>query len=233
MSTWNQWGLMDAASPIIEEFVYLHDFILVILTFILTLVGGIIFILFFNRFINSRLLEEQYLEFIWTIIPAFLLVHIALPSLLLLYILEDTSHCTLTVKVIGHQWYWSYEYSDFWGETKSRFDFESYMVPSKDTYVGEPRLLETDNNPVVPYLVTSRIIVRRADVLHSWAIPSLGVKVDANPGRLNQVKVISYVPGRLYGQCSEICGANHRFIPITLEVTDPATFLAWMTLNSS
>lgn len=180
-----------------------------------------------NNFINKSILEGQALEFIWTLIPALVLVQVALPSLILLYILDDSSSCRLTMKVIGHQWYWRYEYSDFWNKNKV-IEFDSVIVKEEDLAVGEFRLLETDNRPVLPYLIQIRTLVSSSDVLHSWAVPRLGVKADANPGRLNQLKFLSYRPGVAYGQCSEICGANHRFIPIALEFVNNKDFLKWI-----
>ena len=203
-----------------------------ILVFIITFVMFIIITIILNSFINKNLLERQIIECIWTIIPAVILIQIAIPSLLLLYILDESIDSNLTIKAIGHQWYWRYEYSDFWGEEfDSSLEFDSYMVPLAELESGMVRLLETDNRPVLPFIVQSRILITRLDVLHSWTVPRLGVKADANPGRINQVKFFPYQPGVYYGQCSEICGANHRFMPISLEFFDSESFLAWIYLN--
>lgn len=223
---WNQYGLQDALSPVIEEFIFFHDFVITILIFILTLVGYIITSMCFNKFTNQGLLEGQFLECIWTLVPALILIQIALPSLILLYTLDDTTSSSLTLKVIGHQWYWSYEYRDFKDIT---IEMDCYILPEREVIsIGGFRLLETDNRPVLPFMTQIRAIVRRADVLHSWAVPALGVKADANPGRLNQIKFIRFRPGLAYGQCSEICGANHRFIPICLEFIRAEDFLNWV-----
>jgi cytochrome c oxidase subunit 2 len=229
MATWAQFGLQDAASPVMEEFIFFHDFTIIILTFILRFVGYLIGGLLINRYVDKGLLEGQLLERVWTIIPALILIQVAIPSLLLLYILDETIRCCLTLKAIGHQWYWSYEYSDFWGRLGSKAaEFDSYMVPTNELSPGEVRLLDVDNRVVLPFNTHTRVLVRAADVLHSWTVPALGVKADATPGRLNQIKFISHRPGLFYGQCSEICGANHSFIPIVVELVSAADFLSWV-----
>lgn len=147
----------------------------------------------------------------------------------LLYNLDDASTTSVTLKVVGHQWYWGYEYSDFWSNNfDSSLEFDSYIATSLNSELGRYRLLDTDHRPVLPYWVQTRVLITRGDVLHCWALPRLGVKADANPGRLNQVKFISYRPGVFYGQCSEICGSNHSYIPIALEFLSPKDFLSWI-----
>lgn len=155
--------------------------------------------------------------------PVFILLLIATPSLKVLYLLDDPFSPNLTVKAVGHQWYWSYEYSDF-----PDLEFNSYIVPTSDLNPQESRLLETDNNIVLPINTQIRVITTAADVIHAWTIPALGVKVDAVPGRLNQLIISITRPGIFYGQCSEICGANHRFIPIKIEAVPITTFLNWV-----
>lgn len=172
---------------------------------------------------NIKLFEGQIIELIWTIIPALILVFIALPSLRALYLLDEVKTPAITIKTVGHQWYWSYEYSDF-----PNIEFDSYIIPSNELKANELRLLEVDNRTVIPYNTQIRLLVSAADVIHSWTIPSIGIKVDALPGRLNQLSIFSLRPGILYGQCSEICGANHSFIPIVLEVVKPADFIQWV-----
>ena len=212
-----------------EEFIFFHDFANLVLVFIITLVGVIMVSLGANKFVDKGLLEGQVLECIWTIIPAVILLQIAIPSLLLLYMLDETISCRLTLKAVGHQWYWRYEYSDFWRPTEEKMvEFDSYMVPTNELEEGMSRLLDVDNRVVLPYGTHTRVLVRAADVLHSWTVPALGVKADATPGRLNQVKFVSHRPGVFYGQCSEICGANHRFIPIVLELVRASDFLSWV-----
>lgn len=203
------------------------------LIFIITLVGYIIISLIYNKLIYKSLLEGHLLECVWTFLPAFILVQVALPSLILLYNLDDASDTSVTLKVNGHQWYWSYEYSDFWTSGfDSSLEFDSYIANENLITSGMYRLLDVDYRPVLPYLVQTRVLITSRDVLHCWTVPSLGVKADANPGRLNQVKFISYRPGIYYGQCSEICGRNHRFIPISLEFLRAEDFLSWIITAS-
>jgi len=227
---WSQFGLQDANSPIIEELIFLHDFINLILVFIITFVGYIIVFILLNNYININLLESQMIECIWTIIPAIILIQIAIPSLLLLYILDESIDSALTIKILGHQWYWSYEYTDFWSiSSNNQIDFDAYIIPSNDLETSIFRLLDVDNRTIIPYNIHIRILISSADVLHAWTVPSLGVKADAIPGRLNQVKFIRQRPGVFFGQCSEICGANHRFIPIVIEIININYFLNWVT----
>lgn len=223
MSQWGQLRFSDASSPLMEELIFFHDHTIMILTLIISLVGYAAVSLIINRFSCRSLVEGQEIETIWTIIPALILVFLALPSLRLLYLLDEVGECSLTVKAVGHQWYWSYEYSDF---LDIRFD--SYIVPVNELNSGDFRLLEVDYRTVLPTHTDVRILVTSADVIHSWAIPSLGVKLDAIPGRLNQVRFFIKHPGVFYGQCSEICGANHSFIPIVIEAIPLENFISWV-----
>ena len=212
-----------------EELIFLHDFINMVLIFIIRFVGYIIIRIIYNKYININLLESQIIECIWTIIPAVILIQIAIPSLLLLYILDESVDSSLTLKVLGHQWYWSYEYTDFWSvSNNTQSEFDSYIVPTNDLERRIFRLLDVDNRTVVPFNVHVRMLISSADVLHAWTVPSLGVKADAVPGRLNQVKFVSQRPGIFFGQCSEICGANHRFMPIVIEIINSNSFLNWV-----
>lgn len=146
----------------------------------------------------------------------------------MLYILDETVDSNLTIKSIGHQWYWSYEYSDFSSIGGNLLEFDSYIIPRNELENGFFRLLDVDNRTVLPLHTQIRVLVSSADVLHSWTVPSIGVKADAVPGRLNQIKFISHRPGLFYGQCSEICGANHSFIPIVIEIVNIDTFYSWI-----
>ena len=231
MFEWNQFGLQDRFSPAIEEFLLFHDYLILILVFIITGVGYMLLALGARSFSNHHMVEGQVLEALWTLLPGVILVGIAVPSLALLYRLDCSYSRAITLKVLGHQWYWSYEYRDFWapGARDRVVGFDSYITPMRELDPGMFRLLETDNRPSLPFLTNIRVLVSRADVLHSWAVPRLGVKLDATPGRLNQVRVLRYRPGVLYGQCSEICGANHRFMPITLQFVSVKDFLRWLT----
>ena len=224
MATWSDLGFQDSNSPLIEQLTFFHDHTLLILVIITTLVGYLIIRLFFNQYTNRVLLEGQTIEVIWTILPAVTLIFIALPSLRLLYLLDEIRDPSITLKTVGHQWYWSYEYSDF-----NQVEFDSYIIPSSEIDRGSPRLLEVDNHTILPVNSQTRILVTAADVLHSWAVPSLGVKVDATPGRLNQTSFIINRVGLFYGQCSEICGANHSFIPIVIESVPAPIFLNWIS----
>lgn len=205
------------------QLIFFHDHTIAILTLILTVVGCIILRIFYGSYINRSLLERQTIEIVWTVLPAMILLFIALPSLRLLYLLDEVRTPNLTLKVVGHQWYWRYEYSDF-----KSVEFDSYITPSDEREGRRFRALEVDNRAVLPYLTQVRVLVSAADVIHSWAIPNLGVKVDAVPGRLNQLRFLIERVGLMFGQCSEICGANHRFIPIVLEAVPPKVFLVWL-----
>ena len=191
------------------------------------MVGVVLGIALKGKTINKGLLEGQIIERIWTVLPAIVLIQLAVPSLLLLYTLDESHETGLTLKTLGHQWYWRYEYSDFWRREEAN-EFDSYIDPSST----RARLLDTDNRVVLPYGAHVRSIVTRADVLHAWAVPRLGVKVDACPGRMNQTRFMSYRPGLAYGQCSEICGANHRFMPIRLEFVRGPAFIRWLSRQS-
>lgn len=224
--------MQDANRPLIEELTQLHDFINLVLIFVLRFVGVIIVLMVMGKHINQNLLEMQIVEWVWTLIPAALLLQIALPSLLLLYMLDESVDRTLTLKTLGHQWYWRYEYSDFWAIGGNRgLEFDAYIVATRELGKNGFRLLDVDNRAVLPVHTQVRILISSADVLHSWTVPSLGVKADAVPGRLNQVKFISQRPGLYFGQCSEICGANHRFIPIVVERVNLRTFSNWVAAS--
>lgn len=176
-----------------------------------------------NKFTNRFLLEGQLIELIWTIIPALILIFIALPSLKILYLLEEVNNPLITIKAIGHQWYWSYEYSDF-----KKIEFDSYIKPVVELRENEFRLLDTDNRLVIPYNTQTRLLVTSTDVIHSWTVPSVGVKVDASPGRINQRNILINRPGLFFGQCSEICGSYHSFIPIVVESVNLNVFINWL-----
>nr|WHM51565.1 cytochrome c oxidase subunit II [Acorhinotermes subfusciceps] len=227
MPTWLTMGLQDGASPIMEQLIMFHDHTLMIMLMILTAVSYMMIMLTKNKNISRFMLEGQLIETTWTIAPAIILIFIAMPSLRLLYLMDEVHTPALTLKVVGHQWYWSYEYSDF-----TKLEFDSYMTQPEDYRPNNFRLLETDNRIVIPTKSPVRAIVTAADVLHSWAIPSLGVKIDATPGRLNQTSFLVSRPSLLYGQCSEICGANHSFMPIVMESIPAKSFINWASKMS-
>nr|QTZ18983.1 cytochrome c oxidase subunit 2 [Epicypta sp. WQY004] len=223
MATWMNLNLQDSASPLMEQLIFFHDHSLMILIMVTMMVGYLMIMLFFNTFTNRFLLSGQMIEIIWTIVPAIILMFIALPSLRLLYLLDEVNNPSITLKTIGHQWYWSYEYSDF-----SNIEFDSYMIPSNELKLEEFRLLDVDNRVILPMNSQIRILISAADVIHSWTIPALGVKIDGTPGRLNQTNFLINRPGLFYGQCSEICGANHSFMPIVIESTNMNFFVKWI-----
>nr|QBF44131.1 cytochrome c oxidase subunit II [Chaoborus sp. ZK-2019] len=224
MATWSNLGLQDSASPLMEQLNFFHDHTLLILTMITILVGYVMLMLFFNSYTNRYLLHGQMIEIIWTILPAIILMFIAMPSLRLLYLMDEINNPMITLKTIGHQWYWSYEYSDF-----TNLEFDSYMIPSKEMELNNFRLLDVDNRIILPINSQIRILVTAADVLHSWTVPALGVKVDATPGRLNQTNFLINRSSLFFGQCSEICGANHSFMPIVIESIPSSYFINWIS----
>nr|WMV00352.1 cytochrome oxidase subunit II [Maoricicada mangu] len=223
MSNWSYMNMQDAVSPLMEQLMFFHDHVLVILIMITIIVAYMMLMLVMNKIINRLLLEGQLIEFIWTLLPAMTLIFIALPSLRLLYMLDEINNPLLTLKVIGHQWYWSYEYSDFFD-----VEFDSYMKSMIDMSNNEFRLLDVDNRVILPFNIQIRLLISSFDVIHSWAMPSMSLKVDAVPGRLNQMGMLISRPGISYGQCSEICGANHSFMPIVIESITMKMFIDWL-----
>lgn len=221
----SQLDFQDAGSPVSEQLIFFHDNIMFILIIILVLVGWMITSAILNKHYYKYLVEGTVIEIVWTIIPAIILVFIAFPSLQLLYSMDEVVDPSLTIKAIGHQWYWSYEYSDVEDEP---IEFDSYMIPTSDLEEGDLRLLEVDNRVVLPVNTQVRVVITGADVIHSFAIPSLGVKVDAVPGRLNQAPLMIKRPGVFYGQCSEICGSDHSFMPIVVEGVSQEKFVNWV-----
>jgi len=233
----------DPATPIMEWMVEFHNFIMCDLLLTSGIVGFFLFVIM-TEFISEKNLKplrsfahDSDLEISWTLYPTFILLLIAFPSFTLLYALEELIDPALTVKIIGHQWYWSYEYggslfsesslSDSLEVTAGGLQFDSYMVSTQDLGVGRFRLLEVDNRVKLPVKTHIRLLITASDVLHSWAIPSFGIKVDACPGRLSQVNLLIKRCGVFYGQCSEICGVNHGFMPIVVEAIAPTRFIAW------
>lgn len=228
-----QLGFQDPATPIAEGIIHFHHDLRVILILVVTFVGWrrARCLQHFSAANNSQpdgRVHGTVIEIVWTLVPAAILVRIAVPSFALLYAVDEIVEPALTVKVIGHQWYWSYEYSDFENEEGESIAFDSYRVPEEDLVEGTFRLLEVDNRRVLPVDTHVRLVVTSADVLHCWTVPSFGVKRDACPGRLNQASVFVKREGTFYGQCSEICGTNHAFRPIAAEVVDLENFVAWV-----
>nr|QDI94039.1 cytochrome c oxidase subunit II [Tuxedo sp. ph57] len=226
MPTWLNLSLQNSNSPLMEQLIFFHDHTLMILLMITIMVSYIMVTTMSNKLVNRYLLESEAIELIWTILPAVILMFIALPSLKILYLMDEVNNPLITIKAVGHQWYWSYEYSDI-----KNIEMESYMKPSNSLEEDEFRLLEVDNRIVLPMNSTIRMLVTSSDVIHSWTIPSLGVKIDGTPGRLNQGTLNIKRPGLMYGQCSEICGANHSFMPIVVEAISINQFMNWVSSN--
>ena len=226
-----QLGFQDSAAPGFTGIVELHNtiffYLVVICVSVFWLLGSIIY--YYNNtknpIIHKYLNHGTLIELIWTITPALILIAIAFPSFRLLYLLDEVISPTITIKVTGHQWYWSFEYSDYVSESGDPIEFDSYMIPESDLELGQFRLLDVDNKVIIPTDTHIRLIVTGADVLHSFAVPSFGVKIDAVPGRLNQVSVLIQREGLYYGQCSEICGVYHGFMPITVEAVSIEQYL--------
>nr|ARH54470.1 cytochrome c oxidase subunit 2 [Melasis buprestoides] len=214
-------NLQDSMSPLMEHLIYFYDHSMFILLMITILVSYIMMSIFFNKFSNRFLLENQTIELIWTMMPTITLIFIALPSLRLLYMLDEINNPIISIKTIGHQWYWSYELTDF-----KNIEFDSYMLSENNK--PSFRLLEVDNQLYLPYKTQARLMVSATDVIHSWTIPSLSLKIDATPGRLNQISLYINRPGILFGQCSEICGMNHSFMPIMIQSVSPSNFIKWI-----
>lgn len=219
-----QLGFQDAATPVMEEIINFHNYVMIYITFIVILVFWVLGSVMINFANTKRIISHKFLihgtliELIWTITPALILVAIAFPSFKLIYLIDEVIDPAITVKAIGHQWYWSYEYSDYADQDGKSITFDSYMIPTADLAEGDFRLLEVDNRVIVPVDTHVRVIVTSADVIHSWAVPSLGIKIDAIPGRLNHTSFLATREGVFYGHCNEICGVNHAFMPIVVQV---------------
>lgn len=215
MAFWGGLRFQDIISTVGEEILYFHDYLMVVISIILCVVGYCLRFVVLNSVYSSRLVADHFVERVWTILPIVVLIFLVYPSIYLLYLIDEARVRFLcTLKVIGHQWYWSYQI-----EGLERIEYDSYM--DREAVV---RLLDVDNRVVVPSQEYIRALITSADVLHAWAIPSLGVKMDAIPGRLNQFIFIILINRVVHGQCSEICGVNHSFIPIVLEAVSLKDF---------
>jgi len=224
-----QLGFQDAHSPIMERMTSFHDFLLWII-FVISIFVLILLLYVIVRFREkanpnpSKVTHNTLVEILWTVIPVVILFVIGFFSLLLLYATDDTTDADLTIKAIGNQWNWTYEYPDH-----GDFSFTASMVEEKDLKPGQPRLLATDEDVVLPVGKKIRVLVTATDVLHAFAVPSLGSKVDAVPGRTNETWFLIDEPGMYYGQCSELCGSGHAFMPIAIKAVSQAEFQAWVT----
>lgn len=227
-SDW-QLGFQQAASPVMEYTVWFHDLMLWIISAITLLVLALLVtvIVKFNSKTNpvpSKTTHNTLLEVAWTVIPVLILGVIVVPSFRLLFLQLNTPEADLTIKATGKQWFWSYSYPD-----NGKFEFDSLMLQDKDRKADQPRLLAVDNEMVVPVNKTVRVQVIGGDVIHAFAVPSFGVKIDAIPGRLNETWFKATREGMYYGQCSELCGRDHAFMPIAVRVVSEQAFAAWVT----
>jgi cytochrome c oxidase subunit 2 len=234
-----QLGFQDGGSASFEGIVELHDQIMFYLIIILLGVGWMLsstirkFNSYHNQIVHKYHNHGTLIELIWTITPALVLIAIAFPSFKLLYLLDEVIDPVITVKAIGNQWFWSYEYSDYVNDTGETIEFDSYMVPDTELEPGQLRLLEVDNRVILPVDTHIRFIVTARDVIHSFAIPSLGLKLDALPGRLNQTSVVINREGVFYGMCSELCGILHYAMPIVIEAVSLESYLLWLSSQNS
>ncbi len=223
-----QLNFQEPATPVMEKLVFTHDALLILITVIsvFVLLAIIYICVRFNKKANpiaSKTTHNVKLEVIWTVVPILILVAIAVPSLRLHYFMEDDVEAEMTLKVVGYQWYWHYDYPDHGG-----FGFDSYIKKKEDLKEGDHRLLAVDNHVVVPVDTKVRVLLTAGDVIHAWAIPAFGVKRDAIPGRLNSSWFKATKVGRYYGQCSELCGVGHGFMPIVVDVVSKEDFAAWV-----
>ena len=229
-----QYGFQDPATPVMIGLINLHHDIMFLIILIMVSVSWVL-ARATNGFLEEKnsvpvnVVHASTLEVIWTIVPGLVLMVIAIPSFALLYAADELVDPAMTIKVVGHQWYWSYEYSDYETDDGESLNFDSYIVQEDDLTIGQLRLLEVDNRVVVPTNTHVRVIVTAADVLHCWAVPSFGFKIDACPGRLNQSSIFVQREGVYYGQCSEICGVNHGFMPIVVEAVSLDDYVSWIS----
>ena len=223
-----QTGFQDAGSPVMENIIWFHRLLLIVITLIAAFVLALLVwvMVRFNQRAHptpSRTTHRTSLEVAWTVIPIAILVFIAVPSFRLLFLEQNIPAADITVKVTGKQWYWSYGYPD-----QGKIEFDSLMIRDKDLKADQPRLLSVDNDLVVPVNKVVRVQVTGSDVIHSFAVPSFGIKIDAIPGRLNETWFKATKEGIYYGQCSELCGKNHAYMPIALRVVSDSEFNGWL-----
>lgn len=224
-----QIGFQEAVTPVMEAITDLHNLLLIIIGIIAILVAGLILYVVIrynskNNPLPSKTSHNTFLEVIWTAIPAFIVLALLIPALKTLYFIDQVPVSEMTIKVIGHQWYWSYEYPDH-----ENIAFDSYLIQDSDLKPGDLRLLTVDNPLVIPVGTTIRVISTSTDVIHSWAMPNLGIKKDTVPGRLNEFWIHVNKEGTYYGQCSELCGPGHGYMPIMVRVLSKADFQEWIT----
>jgi cytochrome c oxidase subunit 2 len=222
-----QLGLQQAVTPVMDNIVWFHNFLLWLIAAI-TIFVMVLLLIVIVRFnarrhpVPSRTTHNTLIEVVWTVVPVLILVAIAVPSFRLLFLELDVPKADITIKATGKQWFWSYSYPD------EKFEFDSLLVQDKDLKQGQPRLLTADNAMVVPVNKVIRVQTTGADVIHSWAVPSFGVKIDAVPGRLNETWFKAEHTGTYYGQCSQLCGRDHAFMPIMVRVVTDQEYAAWL-----
>ena len=227
-------GLQEAASPVMEDIRWFHDVLMMpIITIITLFVSGLMLyvVVRFSKKNNptpSNFTHNTTVEVLWTVIPVIILVVIAIPSFKLLYKADRTSEPEMTLKVTGNQWYWSYAYPD-----NGDISFDSNLLEGKDLPAGAPRMLETDNKVVLPVDTNIRILLTATDVLHNWAMSAFGVKIDTVPGRLRETWVRITKECTYYGQCSELCGVRHAFMPIQVQAVSKEKFQAWVATKKA
>nr|QDH52385.1 cytochrome c oxidase subunit 2 [Gordius sp. VVA-2019] len=224
MNPWHMVFLNDMISSSSEYLLLLHEFAMAYIVAITVMVMFMFITIITPKSYTLKSAHMNLTEFIWTVLPMVILMAMALPTVKILYSNEDAHWPDLTVKVMGAQWYWNYEYSDF-----ENMNFDSYMTQQEDLTTGKMRLLDTDNHLILPYKIMTRLIISSNDVIHSFALPQFSMKMDAIPGRLNQMFILPNKPMITYGQCSEICGVNHSFMPICLEAISTDNFLKWIS----
>ncbi len=224
-----QMGLQDPATPVMESLYDFHNYLLIVVfvitIFVFALMGYVLYRFSHKRNpVPSKTSHNTMIEVVWTLVPCIILGILAVPSFKLLYYQEIMPKCDLTLKVVGYQWYWHYDYPD------DEFGFDSYIKKDEELDIanGDIRLLSVDNQVVLPIKTNVRVQITAADVIHSWAVPSFGVKKDAVPGRLNEIWINIQKPGVYYGQCSELCGANHGFMPIVVKAVERNEYEEWL-----
>jgi cytochrome c oxidase subunit 2 len=222
-----QLGMQQGATPVMDDIIWFHNFLLWVITAITLFVLALLIIVMFKfnarrNPVPSRTTHNTTIEVIWTVVPVLILVTIAVPSFRLLFYQLNMPKADVTVKATGKQWFWSYSYPD------SKFEFDSLMVQEKDLKPGQPRLLTVDNEMVVPVNKVVHVLTTGADVIHSFAVPSFGIKIDAIPGRLNETWFKAEREGTYRGQCSELCGKDHAFMPIVVRVVNDKEYTAWV-----
>lgn len=223
-----QMGLHDPASPTMEAIYDFHNLLLIVITLIsLFVLALLLYVMYrFSEKRNptpSKTTHNTTVEVLWTVVPVVILVVIAIPSFKLLYFADRVEDADMTIKAIGRQWYWSYEYPD-----NGNFTFDATLVPDEDLQDGELRLLTTDNKVVLPVNTKIRVLVTASDVIHSFALPDMGVKLDAVPGQVNETWIEINHEGTYYGQCSEICGTGHAYMPIMIQAVSKPQFDEWV-----